>query len=141
MGKTTKFAVGTAVAAGIGYVAGILTAPKSGKETRKDIQDKAVDVKNESEKKLKELNAELTKLIATTKTKAKGAGSGAKAELHKALDVAVGAKEKAREVISAFHEGESEDKDLNKAVSDVNKAIEHLKKYLDKHADTEAKAK
>jgi gas vesicle protein len=141
MGKGTKFAVGTAVAAGIGYVAGILTAPKSGKDTRKDIHDTAVKAKTESEKKLKELNNDLTKLIATAKTKAKTAQSGAKSELHKALDVAVGAKEKAREVISAFHEGESEDKDLQKAVTDVNKAIDHLKKYLDKHAETEEKAK
>lgn len=141
MGKGTKLAVGTAIAAGVGYVAGVLTAPKSGKETRKDIQDKALKAKTESEKKLKELNAELSKLIATAKTKAKTAQSGAKTELHKALDIAVGAKEKAREVISAFHEGESEDKDLQKAVDDVNKAIEHLKTYLEKHAEEVKKAK
>ena len=133
MGKASKVAVGTAIAAGIGYVAGILTAPKSGKETRKDIHDKAVKAKTETEKKLKDLNAELTSLINTAKSKAKHAQDGAKGELHKALDKAVGAKEKAREVISAFHEGESEDKDLQTAVEDVNKAIAHLKKYLDKH--------
>lgn len=139
MGKAGKFAVGTAIAAGVGYVAGILTAPKSGKETRKDIHDKAVKAKTETEKKLKELNSELTTLINTAKTKAKGAKAGAKTELHKALDKAVGAKEKAREVISAFHEGESEDKDLQKAVLDVNKAIEHLKTYLDKNGKKETK--
>ncbi len=132
MGKTTKFAVGTAIAAGVGYVAGVLTAPKSGKETRKDIHDGAVKAKNETEKKLKEVTAELSKHIATAKSKAKNAQDGAKTELHKALDTAVGAKEKARGVISAFHEGESEDKDLQKAVKDVNKAIDHLKTYLDK---------
>lgn len=137
MGKGTKFAVGTAIAAGVGYVAGVLTAPKSGKDTRKDIQDKAIKAKTESEKKLKELNNELAKLITTAKTKAKTAQTGAKSELHKALETAVGAKEKAREVISAFHEGESEDKDLQKAVKDVHKAIDHLKTYLDKHAKTE----
>ena len=136
MGKTSKFAVGTAIAAGVGYVAGILTAPKSGKETRKDIQDKAAKAKTETEKKLKELNNELSNLIGTAKSKAKTAKADAKTELHKVLDKAVGTKEKAREVISAFHEGESEDKDLQKAVTDVNKAIEHLKTYLDKHAKT-----
>lgn len=140
MGKGTKVAVGTAIAAGIGYVAGILTAPKSGKETRKEIHDKAVKAKTETEKKLKELTSELNTLITTAKSKAKGAQAGAKTELHKALDKAVGAKEKAREVISAFHEGESEDKDLQKAVTDVNKAIEHLKTYLDKHAKEDKKA-
>lgn len=140
MSKGTKFAVGTAIAAGVGYVAGVLTAPKSGKATRKDIQDKAVKAKTELEKKLKDLNAELNKLIAIAKTKAKSAQSGAKTELQKALETAVSAKEKAREVISAFHEGESDDKDLQKAVNDVNKAISHLKSYLEKHAE-EVKSK
>ena len=141
MGKSTKVAVGTDIAAGIGYVAGILTAPKSGKETRKEIHDKTLKAKTEAEKKLKELNAELTDLISTAKSKAKGAKVGAKTELHKALDKAVNAKEKAREVISAFHEGESEDKDLQKAVTDVNKAIDHLKIYLEKHAKEIKKTK
>jgi len=41
MKKETKFGLVAAGAAVAGYVAGILTAPKSGKETRKDIKDKA----------------------------------------------------------------------------------------------------
>lgn len=135
MKKGTKVAVGTAIAAGIGYVAGVLTAPKSGKETRKDIQNKALQAKKESERKLKELNAELSNLIVAAKDKARNAEAGAKAELQKALDKASTAKDKAREILSALHEGESEDKDLQKAVADVNKAIEHLKKYLDKNAE------
>lgn len=135
MKKGTKVALGTAIAAGVGYVAGILTAPKSGKETRKDIHDQAVKAKQETAKKLKELNSELSRLIATAKTKARGAEAGAKAELHKALEKGVSAKERAREILSAFHEGESDDKDLQKAVDDVHKAIDHLKKYLDKNAD------
>lgn len=135
MKRGTKVALGTALAAGAGYVAGILTAPKSGKETRKDIHNQAIKARKQTEKKLKELNSELSKLIATAKTKAKGAEAGAKAELHKALEKAVAAKEKAREILSAMHEGESDDKDLQKAVNDVNKAIDHLKKYLQKEAD------
>lgn len=133
MKKGTRFAVGTAVAAGIGYVTGILTAPKSGKETRKDIQNKALQAKQESEKKLKELHDELSTLINTAKTKAKNVEDGTKAELHKALGMAVLAKEKSRNILSALHEGESDDKDLQKAVNDVHKAIDHLKKYLSKN--------
>jgi len=139
MKKSTKFAVGTALAAGLGYVAGVLTAPKSGKETRKDIQNQAIKARNESEKKLKELNAELSKLMTTVKSKAQTANSGAKAELQKALKVAGAAKERGREILSAFHEGESEDKDLQKAVDEVHSAIDHLKEYLDKYGDKEAK--
>lgn len=134
MKKGAKVALGTALAAGAGYVAGILTAPKSGKETRKDIQKQAAKVRKQTELKLKELNSELAKLIATAKTKAKGAEASAKAELHKALERGVAAKEKAREILSGVHEGESGDKDLQKAVADVNKAIDHLKKYLGKNA-------
>ena len=133
MKKGAKVALGTALAAGAGYIAGILTAPKSGKETRKDIQNQAIKARKQTEKKLKELNAELAKLITVAKSKAKGAEASAKAELHKALERGVSAKEKAREILSAMHEGESEDKDLQKAVNDVNKAIDHLKKYLDKN--------
>lgn len=133
MKKGSKYIVGTAIAAGAGYVAGILTAPKSGKQTRKDIQNQAIKAKKESEKRLKELNSELSELIATTKTKAKGMQDSAKSELHKVLDTAVGAKERAREILSAVHEGESTDKDLQKAVDDVHNAVDHLKKYLKKN--------
>ncbi len=139
MRKSAKVAVGTAIAAGLGYVAGIVTAPKSGKETRKDIHDKALQAKKDSEKRLKELNAELNTLITNAKAKAKSAETTTKSELHKALDKAVTSKEKAREILSALHEGESEDKDLQKAIKDVHKAIDHLKKYLDKSANNSTK--
>ena len=36
---TKKVLIGTALGLAAGYVAGILTAPKSGKETRQDIKD------------------------------------------------------------------------------------------------------
>lgn len=135
MKKGTKYALGTAFAAGVGYVAGILTAPKSGKQTRKDIQDQAIKAKKESEKKLKDLNAELTKLMTTAKTKIKNAETDAKTELQKALNKATAAKDKSRQILSAFHEGESEDKDLQKAVSEVHNAIDHLKEYMNKYGD------
>ena len=42
MAKTfKKFALGALFAAAIGYIAGILTAPKSGKETREDLKNAA----------------------------------------------------------------------------------------------------
>lgn len=37
-------------AAAVGFAAGILTAPKSGKETRKDLKKKAVKLKADTEK-------------------------------------------------------------------------------------------
>lgn len=139
MGKGSKFAIGAVIAAGVGYVAGLLTAPKSGKETRQDIHDGAVKIKNETENKLKELSQELNNIIEDAKVKSKTLKADAKDELDKAMNKAVEVKNSVREVISAFHEGESDDKDLQKAVNDVNKAIEHLKSYLDKHGKASSK--
>lgn len=134
MGKNSRFAVGAIVAAGVGYIAGILTAPKSGKETRHDIHDKAVQTKEEVAAKLEQLSTELASAINIGKTKVKSLESTAREEVEKAVNTAVVAKDKARDVISAIKTGEAEDKDLKNAVKDVNKAIDNLKKYLDKHA-------
>jgi len=42
------------------------------------------------------------------------------------------AKEKAREILSAVHEGDADDKDLKKAVDEASKAVAHLRTYLKK---------
>jgi gas vesicle protein len=131
MAKTgKKLALGTAIAAGIGYVAGILTAPKAGKETRKDIQDAAVRTKTQAEKNLKKIHSELNSLIDEGTAKAKTAKNTAQAELKKALETAGTAKEKVRVLLSAIHEGDADDKDLQKAIKDAGKAIDHLKTFL-----------
>ena len=49
-----------------------------------------------------------------------------------ALDKGRDAKQKAREVLSALHDGEAEDRDLQKAITDATKAIEHLRDFLRK---------
>ena len=45
----------TVAAIAAGFAAGILAAPKSGKETREDIKKKAGELKTESQSKLKQL--------------------------------------------------------------------------------------
>lgn len=127
-------AIGAAIAGVAGYVTGILTAPKSGKETRKDIKNKAAQAKAEAEKRLKKMHSELNELIATGKKRLKDATSTTKVGFSEALDKAVAAKEKAREMLSAIHEGQADDKDLEAAVKEVNDAIDHLKKYVKKNA-------
>ncbi len=136
MGKSNgkNLAIGTLLAGLIGYLAGILTAPKSGKETRKDIQDKAIKAKTEAEKKLKSLHSELASLIESGMQKVASVKKSAQGELTAALEKATIAKEKARQVLSAVHEGGADDKDLQKAIDDVNSAIDHLKKYVTKDA-------
>lgn len=130
--RDRNVAVGTLIAAGIGYAAGVLTAPKSGRETRKDIQRTAITAKKEAEKKLKQLHLELTELIATGKTQAGKLKKSASEDFDVALDNAVRAKQKVGDILSAIHEGDAEDQDLKRAVKDVNKAIEHLRVFIEK---------
>ncbi|MEI8200710.1 MAG: YtxH domain-containing protein [Eubacteriales bacterium] len=59
-----KLAAGIGIAATVGVAAGVLLAPKAGKETRKDIIDKAEDVV-ESTKEIAHKKAEIVKKSAS----------------------------------------------------------------------------
>ncbi len=135
MGKKNSVrnvAVGGALAAAAGYVTGILTAPKSGKDTRKDIESTAIKAKREAETQLKKMHSEIGELITTGKGRLGDAKKSAQSDLSTAINRAETAKEKAKELLSALHEGDAEDKDLQKAVDEVKKASSHLKAYLEK---------
>ncbi len=125
-----KVAVGAAITAVAGYVAGVLTAPKSGKETRGALRDKAAETYNAAEKELKKLHTELTDVIdeATDRISSFKNRKDVDAALNRGKD----AKQKAREVLSTLHDGEANDKDLKKAIGDATKAIEHLRDFLRK---------
>ncbi|HSW75292.1 MAG TPA: YtxH domain-containing protein [Candidatus Saccharimonadales bacterium] len=133
MGKTAKrVAMGTVIAAAAGYVAGILTAPKSGRETRENIKTKAAQTKTQAEKQLKQLHTELGKVLDQAREQAETARGKAKVEIDAAMDKTRVVKEKARELLSALHEGDADDKDLRKAIDEANKTIAHLRAYLKK---------
>jgi gas vesicle protein len=125
-----KVAIGAVIAGTVGYVAGVLTAPKSGKETRRDIKNATVKAKTEAEKRLKELHSELNDKLAEAKIKGENLTGKAKEDFHKVLAGASTAKEKAREIISALHEGDVEDPDLKKALADAKSALKTLEKYV-----------
>jgi gas vesicle protein len=127
-----RLAIGGTVAAAAGYVAGILTAPKSGKNTRADIKDAADRSRTEAEKDLKRLHTELDKAIKDAKVTGDKLGSKAQEELNELVDKAKDTKEKAREVLSAIHEGDAEDQELKKAVKNASASVKHLRKYLKK---------
>src|ERR1035437_8517660 len=118
---TKKWAIGALVAAAAGYLAGILTAPQSGKETRQDIKDTA-----------HKGVTELGELIDKAKNELAELTGRAKDELSSAVDKANVAKEKAQSVLSAVRAGKAEDKDLQKAVEETTKAVNHLKSFLKK---------
>jgi gas vesicle protein len=132
MGTLKKIAVGSGIAAVAGYVAGVLTAPKSGKQTRKDIKVAAEKNRLEAENELKRLHSELNRIIKEADKKKGTLSAKAKTELKARLDKANDNKEKAREVLSAIHDGDAADHDLKRAVKDAKSSLEHLKDYLKK---------
>ena len=69
MGKRANFAIGAAIAAGVGYLAGILTAPKSGKETRADIKAKANELKEKAEAEVDKAKSSATDALDDAKKK------------------------------------------------------------------------
>ncbi|HSX05228.1 MAG TPA: YtxH domain-containing protein [Candidatus Saccharimonadales bacterium] len=129
-GLVKKLAIGAAITGLIGYIAGLLTAPKSGKETREAIKDKAYETYGAAEKELKKLHTELSEIIEEVSDKISSFTH--RKDVSGALDRARDAKQKAREVLSTLHEGQASDKDLKKAISDATNAIEHLRDFLRK---------
>lgn len=123
---------GALVIAGAGYLAGILTAPKSGKETRKDIAKTASKARVDAEKQLKKLHSELADLIKDGDKKTKSARTKASTELKDAVDKARIAKDKAREILSALHDGDADDPNLQAVLDEVKLAKRNLVKYLKK---------
>ncbi len=131
-GNVKRVAIGSVIAGAFGYLAGILTAPQSGKDTRQDIKETADRSLAEAEKDLKKLHTELGKIIDESKKTGDKLSSKAQADLTPIIEKAKDTKEKVREVLSAIHEGDTQDKELAKAIKDANNAIDHLRDYLKK---------
>jgi gas vesicle protein len=125
-----KVAVGAVVAGIGGFVAGILTAPKSGKETRAELAEQASAVKNDAEIELAVAQRELGIVIKDAQAKTANLGAKAKEELNEALIRAKDAQSKAVIVMKAFKAGQAEDPELNKAVKQAKQAQKNLGKFL-----------
>ena len=130
--QARNVAIGVVVAAAAGYVAGILTAPKSGKETREDIKVATERGVQAAEKALKQLHTELNNYVDAAKVQLAKLQGRAKDHLETTLAQATKAKSKVREALSAAHDGEASDKDLKKAIDEAEKAVESLKAFLQK---------
>ena len=128
--KKAKFGLGLVLGAVAGVVAGLLTAPKSGKETRRDIRSKAEETYSAAEKELKKLHTELTDVIDEVSDRITSYKS--RKDVNGALDRGRDAKQKAREVLSMLHDGETDDQELKKAIQEATKAIQHLRDFLKK---------
>ncbi|HZP55719.1 MAG TPA: YtxH domain-containing protein [Candidatus Saccharimonadales bacterium] len=125
-----KIAIGALVAGAVGYVAGLLTAPKSGKETREDISDKVHEVKDEAVEQLQNLQLELDSLIKDSKEKTVNLSSKAREEFNEAVIRAKDAKNKVATLLKSVKAGQADDPDLNKAMKQAKAAIKNLKGYF-----------
>lgn len=125
-----KLAIGALIAGVGGYLAGILTAPKSGKETREDIADKADEIKDDAHEQLQKASDELSDLISSTKSKSLELGSKARSEYNEAVVRAKDAQNKAMHVLKAVKAGEADDPQLNKAIKQAKLAAKNLSRYF-----------
>lgn len=64
-----KFVLGTVIGAAAGVVAGILTAPKPGGETRADLKAKAAELKEEAARRALSMDTDSRSVIDTLKDK------------------------------------------------------------------------
>jgi gas vesicle protein len=123
--------IATVVLAGIaGYVAGVLTAPKSGQETRQDIRDGASRAVQAAEERLLALREDIDDLIEIASVKVSSAKGRAKDQLNDAIDTAKDARTKTAEVARAVRRGEAEQPELNRAMKQLKDAKKNLTKYL-----------
>lgn len=116
----------------LGAIGGILFAPKSGKETRKDIKDAAIKANREAEKQLKKLHGELGEKADEAKQLADEYKGKAKTELEELHQRAEFAKQKVSELITAVREFEAEEHEVEKTIKDGEKVVEEIKKTQSK---------
>lgn len=121
MAKGKKFGLGVILGAVFGAVTALLTAPKSGKETRQDIKDKAGELKGTAERKLKDAHKELDKLADEAKAKAKELQGKAKDEMDEYAKKAEELKGRAKTAITSIKSGDDDNDDatIDQLLKDV----------------------
>jgi gas vesicle protein len=113
--------------AAAGFAAGILLAPKSGEETRKDIKSKARDAKKYAEDKATLAKEIGTEGLETVKTSAKQAGD-------EATDFAKSTKASAKVVAKEATKLSAEAKTRTKrVVKDAKQTVKQVKKDAKTH--------
>lgn len=127
-----KIAIGASLAAVAGYIAGILTAPKSGKQTRNDMKNAAQNGMKEAEAEAKKLQTEAEELLKEAKAKGADLNDKARKELSELADKAKVAKDKTTTLLVAVKNGEADDKELQRALDQARNAIKNVRKYLKK---------
>lgn len=132
MSKNNKFGFGIILGAIAGVIAGFLTAPKSGKETREDIKKKAHEVKGSAERRLKDAHKELGKLIDDTTAKAEKLKGQARDELKDLTSKAEDLKAQIKSAITSIKSGDDDNDDatIDQLLKDLSALKEKIAKQV-----------
>lgn len=124
--------VGFALIAGLaaGYALGVLTAPKSGKETREDIKVAGTKAYRAAEARLKSTYEDLSELIAKAAEQGKKLGLKGREELDDLLAVAHEAQGRVKQLITSVRRGDATDTELEEAVAAADAAKDELRKFI-----------
>ncbi len=125
-----KLVVGMFIAGLAGFAAGVLTAPKSGSETRQDIKRTANRVVADLQERIENLREDIDDLIIIATDKSYELKGRAKNQLDDAIEKAKDARTKASTVAKAVKNGEAEEPELNRAIKQLSDAKKNLTKYL-----------
>lgn len=126
-----NLAIGAVFGAVAGFVTGILTAPKKGIETRKDIEKAAKKVSGSVEQNLKNHYRDLSKHYDNIKAQLAGAAGKGKTELEELLPKLEAAKDELKELLSTVRDGVADDERVKKVIKEteatIKKAAKHIK--------------
>ena len=125
-----KIALGADLAGVTGYVAGILTAPKTGKAARESLVGAAEGAADTAEAQLQVASVELKDILKDARVKSVALSSQARKEFNEAVMKAKDAQNKATTVLKSAKSGEAEDPQLNKAIKQAKQAKKNLSKFL-----------
>lgn len=135
--KKTSAALVALIAAGAGYLGGLLSAPRSGKQTRKQLSRSASKAKVQGEKQLKGLYTEVKDNLDKVEARIAKTRGKASDEMKDAVKAGKEAQAKAKMLLSALHDGDVDDPNLKAVIADVKSARDNLEKF----AKTSGKSK
>jgi gas vesicle protein len=124
--------VGIALIAGLaaGYALGVLTAPKSGKETRSDIKDAGAKAYKIAEARLKNTYEDLSEVIANAGEQAKKLNKKGREELDVLLAAAHDAQGRVKQLITSVRKGDVTEELFEDTVVAAQVAKDELQDFI-----------
>lgn len=124
--------VGIALIAGLaaGYALGVLTAPKSGKETRNDIKEASAKAYKIAEARLKNTYEDLSEVIANAGEQAKKLNKKGREELDVLLAAAHDAQGRVKQLITSVRSGDVTEEQFEDTVIAAQVAKDELQDFI-----------